>query len=183
MSTARIGGAIAPEIAGAATGMRLPRTATRRGVPTYCKLLSSVKPDHVWGGWSFEGRILRSGSVVRGEEVPDGSLLLECAGPVPGGWGHRRAPVVYILWRWEEAACRWRELARTLAVNRDWTVDLGPLAKRELEPARPVLVDPIGAANRVLATLEQELESLRPEAQTLVVRAVYDQFAARVAEG
>lgn len=177
-------GAIRVEVAGPGRCLvRLPRSATRRGAVAYCKLLRTVKPDRIWGGWAFEGELLSPGGTVPEAEIGEAGLLLECAGAQPGGRGHIRAPTLYILWRYDRAGGRWRELARTAAANRDWTVDLGPIARRELEPPRPVLVYPEGVADRVLATLDKELGLLRREAQCLVVRAVYDRFAARMAAG
>jgi len=170
--------AVAAEVSGPAPLVRLPRSSTRRNAVTYCKLVSTVRPDPVWGGWQLDGAVLRSGACVEADSIPAGALLLECAGDQLGGSGHKRAPCVYILWRLEGEA--WREVARAASVGRDWTVDLGPIARRELE-ARPVLVDPEAAADHVMLALDREMESLNAEARCLVARAVYDRFAARVA--
>jgi hypothetical protein len=171
---------VAPEVSGASLPQfRLPHSATRRSAVTYIKLVNSVRPDPVWGGYSFEGRILRPGCTLPRDELPDGSLLLECAGAEKGGRGHNRSPDLYILWRLDRDT--WREVARAASVGRDWTLDLGPIARRELQPPKPFLVDPEASAARVIAALDHELEPLRREAQVLVVRAVYDRFAARMA--
>jgi hypothetical protein len=171
--------AVAPELSGVSRIMlRLPRSATRRSATTYVKILTAVLPDR-WGGYDFQGRIVRPGSTLPRDELPDGSLLLELAGSVGTGSGHNRNPDLYILWRLDHDA--WREVARAASVYSDWTLDLGPIARRELQPARPVLVDPQAAAARVIEALDKELEPLRLEAQVLVVRAVYDRFAARMA--
>lgn len=173
---------VAAEIAGPGQRLiRLPRTAERRNQISYIQMLERVTPDTVWGGWRFEGQLLQPGATVPADSLPRDALLIECAGTVPGGSGHRRAPTVYILWRLEGDA--WREVARAASVGRDWTLDLGPIARRELEPARPVLVDPEGAAGRVMAALNLELEPLNAEARCLVARAVFDRFAARAVAG
>jgi hypothetical protein len=172
---------VAAEVAGAERLIRLPHTSGRRNQITYLQLLERVTPDTVWGGWRFEGRLLRHGATVPADTLPKKALLLECVGNQPGGSGHRRAPTVYILWRLQGDA--WREVARAASVGRDWTLDLGPIARRELEPARPVLVDPEGAAGRVMIALDRELEPLNAEARCLVARAVYDRFASRVVAG
>jgi len=167
----------------------LPRSASRRGQVTYCKLLRAARPNRTSGGWDLDGELLRPGATLKECELwpaadyPEVPLLLECAGSDGSGWGHPRAPCVYILWRWEQAAGAWRELARAASVNRDWTEDLGPIAKRQLEPPRPVLVDPRAAVGRMMATLEHELEPLDRQAQRVVLLAAYDQVAARVVEG
>jgi hypothetical protein len=106
-------------------------------------------------------------------------LLLECVGSFGPGRGHNRNPELYIRWRLE--GDDWREVARAASVGRDWTLDLGPIARRELQPPKPYLLDPEAAAARVIEALDRELEPLRLEAQVLVVRAVYDRFAARMA--
>jgi hypothetical protein len=175
---------LAREIAGSAEPtLHLPRTAARRGAVTYLKLIRRVTKDPTWGGFAFEGELLPPGGVILETEIKGPGLLLECAGAEPGGRGHVRAPTLYLLWRYDRVAGQWREVARAASVGRDWTLDLGPIARRELEPPRPVLVDPEVAADHVLAALDKELAPLRREAQCLVVRAVYDRFAARVAAG
>ena len=161
--------------------VRLPRTASSRGTVTYLKLLDRVKRDSIWGGWRFEGRLLRPGGFIPAAEIQEPGLLLECAGVLPGGWGHSRAPTLYLLWRWDRPAGRWRELARVASVGRDWTLDLGPIARREFEPPGPLLVDPEAAAGRLMAAFEQEIEALEFKARVLVLRAVQDRLAAGMA--
>jgi hypothetical protein len=140
-----------------------------------------MKTDRIWGGWDFEGELLAPGAEIPAEQMPASGLVLECAGQVGLGWGHRRRPMLYILW--QHVAGEWRELARTSAVNRDWTVDLGPIAKRALDPPQPVLVDPAGAAARVMTSVDHEIEKLDREAQRLVLLAIYDRVAARAVAG
>lgn len=159
----------------------LPRTATNRQAVTYLKLIREVRRDPAWGGWEIRGDLLQPGGRIPLEEIPEPGLLLECAGAEGAGWGHRRRPYVYLLWRLDRQAGQWRELARTATVNRDWTLDLGPIAKRELEPPGPVLIDPEGAASRVMIALDRELEKLDLQAQRLVLLALYDRVAARAA--
>jgi len=170
-------GSLAREVAGAVHWVRLPRSATRRGGVTYARMLESVVPDRVWGGWRFEGRVLGPGALVPLIEIPEPGLLLECAGVEPGGRGHVRAPTLYILWRYDTRPGYWSELARAATVNRDWTLDLGPIAQRELEPARPILIDLAAVTRRVVELLDRELEPLEFKLRVLVVRAVEDRLA------
>jgi hypothetical protein len=144
-------------------------------------VVTRVVSDHVWGGYSFEGQLLRPGSSHPIEEIPEPGVLLECAGPVGSGWGHRRRDVLYILWRFDRRRCEWREIARALAVTRDWTLDLGPIAQRELSSPRPVLIDPALAAGRVMAALAGEIELVDRQAQRLILLAVYDRVAGSLA--
>jgi hypothetical protein len=76
----------------------------------------------------------------------------------------------------------WHEVARVEGRGRDWTEDLGAIARRVLKPA-PVLVDPDAAADRVMATLDAEMKPLDRRARKLVVMAVYDRVASRAAAG
>ncbi len=172
-------GMVSREIAGETQLVRLPRSSTRRGLITYCRLLKSVEPDTIWGGWSFDGPVFRPGILINEQDLPRAALLLECAGAHPGGRGHNRAPVLYILWRYEGA--EWLELARVSSVGRDWTVDLGPIAQRELRPPKPFLVDPAISALRIVDAIERELEPLEFKARVLVIRAVEDRLAMRMA--
>lgn len=175
-------GSVAREVAGQEHSVRLPHSATRRGGVTYARLLEAVMPDRTWGGWKFEGRVLRPGALVPLIEIEERGLLLECAGAGLGGRGHVRAPVLYVLWRYDTATGNWREVARAASVNHDWTIDLGPIARRELAPDRPILMDPMASAARVVEVLERELEPLEFKARVLVVRAVEDRLAAGMAQ-
>lgn len=174
-------GGLAREVAGESPWIRLPHSAVRRGGITYVKLLESVTPDPVWGGWRFEGRLLRPGSLVEEASLPPRALLIECAGTGSGGRGHNRPPTLYILWRYQSPPGEWRELARASSCEHDWTIVLGPIARAELDPPRPVLVDPRAAAARVVQALDRELELLEFKARVLVVRAVEDRLAMAMA--
>lgn len=174
-------GRIAAEVAGHGQRLvRLPRSAERRDAVTYARLIESVGLDSVWGGWWFEGPLWRPGGVIAESELGSG-LLLECAGPQPGGWGHHRAEFLYILWRWDPGAGAWGELARVSAVNHDWTLDLGPIAQRALRPPQPIPVDPRATARRVMDVLKREIAPLEFKAQVLIIRAVQDELAAGMA--
>ena len=175
-------GLIAEEVGGAGVRLvRLPRSSVNRNAVTYARLLRRVCRDRTWGGWCFEGLVERPGSVIPAGRIPAGGLLLECAGSQPGGRGHNRAPTLYILWRYEHASGEWRELARSTAMERDWTLDLGPIAHRELHPPKPVLVDLAGIAGRVLDSFERETEPLEFKARVLVIREIQDRLAAGMA--
>ena len=165
--------------------LRLPMTASRRGAITYIKLLKTVNPDRSFGGYAFEGDLLQPGQAIDEQDLqpspdyPETPLLLECAGGDGSGSGHRRSQQIYILWRYEGGAGNWEEVARTASANRDWTYDLGPIARREIY-AKPVLVDSEAAAERVIEALQAELDPLERKAQRLVILALYDRVAARV---
>ena len=174
--------AVALEVSGVAEPLvRLPRTAARRGAITYCRIVCRVVPDAVWSGYRFEGELARPGSLFPTTRLPDPALLLECAGNLPGGWGHNRTPTVYILWRYDRKAGVWRELARAQALETDWTVALGPIAQAALNPPRPILVDTEATAARVMEQLEREIKPLEFRVRVLVLRAVEDRLAAGMA--
>ena len=181
-------GRLLSEIAGSACWITLPRSAARRNSIAYLKLLRAVEMDTVWGGFCFEGLLLRPGETVPVDDLcpgpgwPEVPLLLECAGPGGTGWGHRRRPTLYILWRYDPAAGEFREVARMASQNRDWTLDLGPIARRLLRPPGPVLIDPEGLSRRLIAALDREMEPLDREAQRIVLLAFYDRVASRVVQ-
>jgi hypothetical protein len=139
-----------------------------------------VESDAVWGGWKFHGRILRPGALVEETDIPRAGLVLECAGS-EGGSGHTRGPTRYILWRWDRLKGDWRHVAESAAVGRDWTIDLGPIVQRELDPPRPFLVDPQAAAGRLIAAISREIAPLEFSCQVLVIRAVQDRLAGGLA--
>lgn len=142
----------------------------------------------MWGGYSFDGDLLRPGSLVDESELClEGTtapvLVLECAGPCGEGRGHRRRPTLYLLWRYDPAAGEFRELARVASENRDWTLDLGPIARRALRPPGPVLVNPERACLVTFRALDGELEPLERSARKVILLAVYDRLASRLSLG
>jgi len=156
--------------------VQTPRTAHSRGAVTYLKILRTVTRDTTWGGWRFEGELMRPGDCIG---FPSHRLLaIECVGSDRRGYGHRRSETLYILWRFEDGA--WCELGRSSSANRDWTLDLGPIARRALHPPRPILIDPDGLAERLLRAVDEEIEPLDAPAKKAVLNAVYDRVAARV---
>ncbi len=60
-------------------------------------------------------------------------------------------------------------------------MNLGPIAAREMNPPRPLLVDTEASARRVMDVLERELEPLEFKARVLVIRALQDRLAAGIA--
>ena len=161
--------------------LRFPRSAVIRGAITWAKVLRSVKHDRS-GVWIFDGELVRPGTVVGPGLLRSETVVLECAGTNGAGWGHRGREVVYILWRLDGVAGEFRELARAVCENRDWTVDLGPIARRALAPPKPVLVDPERVCERICGVLDEELDPLHRDAQRILLLALYDRLAARVVE-
>jgi hypothetical protein len=176
-------GPLVPIPDGPTRNVRIPRTASLRGAIAYSKLLRTVEPDAVWGGWRFDGMLLRPGSLIPEADLwpaagyPQIPLLLECAGPER----HRRE-YLYILWRYDPGSGEFREVARTASENRDWTLDLGPITKRVIDPPRPVAVDPEAVCRRLCTLLDDELGPLNRDARRVVLLAVYDQLAGRVVD-
>jgi hypothetical protein len=159
--------------------VKLPSTAVRNAPGTWLKLLSRVDP-HATGGFGFEGKILRPAASVTLFDLPDPALLLECAGTMGKGWGHRRMEHLYVLWRYDRDRQTWRALAQTYAVNGDWALELRPRALRELAPAIPAALDPGAVAQRVLAVLDVEIDRADERATEAVYAVLHDRLAARV---
>lgn len=158
-----------------------PRSAIRRGALTWLKLLRSARRAGPFGVWDLSGDLLKPGALIDSHSLPEPAILLECAGSVGGGRGHRRAPFLYVLWQFDRATGEWRELARVASVDADWTRDLGPIAARALSPPRPLLVDPGAVAHRLMLSLEEELEPFDQAVQRVILLRVYDELAARAA--
>jgi hypothetical protein len=159
--------------------LRLPRSSSRLNAPrVFCRLVTGFRKqnDHVW----IDGPVFAPGSEVSFDQLGCG-LLLECAGPIGAGRGHRRPEVLWILWRWNGD---WRELGRVEAIGSEWIHVLGPIVERELAPNRGQLfeISRRGAdlADQSLAEIEQKLvgepEPLRKE----VWRNLYDQLPGRI---
>jgi len=169
--------------------IRIPRSATRRNAITYAKLLYWVN-EPALTGYDFEGMLLRPGQALEesalwpGEDWPRMPVLLECAGNEMPGWGHRRTPVTYILWRYEGG--EWRELARTSAIGIEWCLILGPVARRAVVgeiPARSAR-ECAEIADQIYRAIEEVVlrRLTQPDAAHVVAR-LHDLLATRVLQG
>jgi hypothetical protein len=163
--------------------IRLPCSSTRAQRPyAHLKLLTAVRP----GCYSvaFEGEILAPGALIDVNRLPVPAVVLECAGPMGEGHGHRRREVLWILWLYDWPEGEWVELARAAAVNWEWTLTLREPAIRALHP-RPDLIDVLDRGRAVAGAImdainrrvEDEIEPVRANA----LNAVYDQIASRLA--
>lgn len=170
--------------------IRVPNTSGRRNSTSWTLLLSHVDPQD-FTGFGFHGRFIRAGSrIPEGDLWPSGKfpavpILLEFAGADRPGWGHRRPDQVHILWRYDRAAREWRELARSSSVDGQWTWDLQPIARRALldqAPEEPT-ARPWAMARDLVMALERNLDQLQTEDRPLLLDAVYNQLAARMAQG
>jgi hypothetical protein len=166
--------------------VHIPRSVGRRGALTYAKLLRRVDPGAPSGAFSYQGRFLRPGAEVEEADLrpaadwPAKPVLLECAGPAGGGWGHRRAAYLYILWVYEGAD--WREVARAQSVGAEWTWDLAGPARRAMGEGNKasVVVDVKVVARKVAAILRAELAALPAEQRPVMATLVHDELAARM---
>jgi len=169
--------------------VRLPCSAPLRYVRdfrAYARVLTRVDP-HADYASGFEGCLLRPASLVREAALPDPAVLLECAGPVRRGSGHRRAPSLYVLWRFDRRRGEWCELARTQAEAWEWAVDLRGPAMRALGQvqARAAAVqvrDLEARLERFGCVLDEELAGLPHRQQPLFLAGLADWVAARLAD-
>jgi hypothetical protein len=132
-------------------------------------------------GASFEGKIYSPGRVLERSELPAPLVVLECAGPTGPARGHRRAAVVWILWEWRDE--QWIELARSAAVNWEWTLDLRGPALRALHPDRElfdVLREGRELAEGILDLIDKRLETEREDLRQSTLGALYDRVSARM---
>ncbi len=168
-----------------ASTVRLPSSATRRGTVTSIRLIRKVRPDPIWGGYAFDGDLFRPGQVIQlgdlrpSDDYPDPPLLIECAGSVGRMPRSKHSEYLHLLWRYEPVRNAWSEVARAVSPTNDWTSYLGPIALDQIG-RKPVLVDPIGVADRVVEALEADLEPLSTPDRKRVMLAVYDRFQSKV---
>ena len=63
-------------------------------------------------------------------DYPEIPVLLEhTKGEAQGIAGNRRAPSLYVLWRWVPETQEFFEMGRAASFSWEWAYDLGPLAK------------------------------------------------------
>lgn len=166
--------------------IRIPRSVVRRDAMSFAKLLSKVSPN-ASTGFEFEGTFLRPGARIDHAALwptpqhPRVPVLLECAGSDGTGWGHRRSPLIYILWRYDQDQGEWIELARAVGQAWDWCEVLGPVAARALAEQLPVRPPPdVGAlAQRMARLLDDELGAVAPEERWKLLAIIHDQLAWR----
>lgn len=129
-------------------------------------------------GLGWEGKLYSPGSVIDRVEP---LIVLECAGPVGPARGHKRAEILWLLWQYRQES--WHELARSLAINYEWTEDLRGPAIRALYPV-PALVDIIRAgreiAEEIISVIDERLERKDADLRRSTLSAVYDRVAARI---
>lgn len=166
--------------------VRIPRSGTRNGTPAYTKLLQRVAPNPDCG-FDFSGTFFAPGravfaSLLTPPGYPELPVLLECSG-VYGGKGHERGEAHYILWRLDPPA-KWSELARAKSRAWEWSLELGPIAKRALEESRrtlcvEVLPSLVHIEKRIEAALTRALAPLTNRDQRRVLAVIHDAIATR----
>jgi hypothetical protein len=169
------------------TFVQLPNSSPQnRHSFTHVRILTRVLPN-AWNGTGFEGALYQPGARIAAEGLGAHPVALEHAGP-QGTWRQRREQEhVWILWRYDWAAGDWREIARAVAKDWHWAVVLRTPAMRELELAAAKLpaVDPVergqAVADELLRTIDAALSPEVPAVRAMVMSAVYDQMAGRLA--
>lgn len=86
--------------------------------------------------------------------------MLEGAGT--DGSGKRNSPYLYLLWRYDRRRQEWKEMARVWAQSWEWAIELGPLARRALQPVRAV-VEVESVAQGLLAMIDAQLDGMEPK--------------------
>jgi hypothetical protein len=169
--------------------IRVPCSSHRRSSNTYAKLLTRVDPQ-AETGFGFEGSIIRPGKEVHWDALwptpahPRIPILLECAGSAKPGWGSRREPDVYILWRFDPQVKLWTELARSSSHTGAWAYDLRAPAIRALEESTGSSLAVFGDYEAVVTRLDHllthELGKLPSSERGRAVGFLHDQFCARL---
>jgi hypothetical protein len=165
--------------------VRIPRSGARNATPIFAKLLRHVtaKPEC---GFDFVGTFLAPGRAVAPSALtppgyPEKPVLLEAAG-VYGGRGHVRGEALYILWRLE--GNNWAEIGRAKSQAWEWSLDLGPIAKRAIEEStRTLCVEVLPSLThiekRIQAALDRVLTPLDRRDQRRVLAVIHDSLATR----
>ena len=165
--------------------IRLPNTCPEnRRLFTFCRVLTAVNPA-AWNGAGFDGPVLEAGARISTEELRQHPIVIEHAGP-QGTWKHKRnRESLYILWRYDWEAGGWKEIARATATNWSWAVVLRGPAILALEPRRnPDPRDRAGIVlEEILGAIDSRLCPELPAVQTLVLCALYERVAGRLARG
>lgn len=162
--------------------VRIPRSACRRHSPSYAKLLRRVAPEPRTG-FDFEGPFLCTGQMIPesalwpSPQFPKVPVLLEYAGNDGAAWGHRRAPAMYVLWRYQ--AGQWGEVARASAYTDEWCFVLGPVAAQLVGGQFPA-AEASGLAERIQRFLDAELGGAPRAERWKALAIVHDQLAARL---
>lgn len=169
--------------------IRIPCSSRRQCQNTYGKLLTRVDPQ-ADSGFGFEGTIIRPGKDIPWSGLwptpahPRIPILLECAGSMKAGYGHRREPDVYVLWRFDPSLKRWGEIARSSSGTGAWAWDLRAPAIRALEESSGSAIAVFGDFDTVVARLDHllthELGKLPSSERGRAVGFLHDQFCARL---
>jgi hypothetical protein len=167
------------------SSIRLPNTSPQNHRQnTHVRMLTEVEPD-AWSGAGFHGTLFQPGTRISRAELGEHPVLLEFAGP-QGNWRqrHRESEGLWILWRWDRPAEEWREIARAVSRDWHWALVLREPAIRALHP-REEDVDPCDrgreVSEQILASIESTLAPELPAVRKVVLCAVYDRMAGRLA--
>lgn len=165
--------------------LRLPNTCPEnRKSYTHCKVLTTINPN-AWNGAGFDGPIFEAGARISAAEIQKHPVVIEFAGP-QGTWKQKRnrREDLYVLWRYDWEAGGWKEIARALAHDWTWCTVLRDPAIRALEPRRESTDERERAGivlDQVLAAIDSSLSLEVPAVRTLVLAAVYERVAGRLA--
>jgi hypothetical protein len=117
-------------------------------------------------------------------DYPGTPILLEHAGMTAPGWGHRRSPQSYILWRYDREKASWVELARAASIEDSWVHTLLPIARRAIEEQASALpaLNCSQAANTLLQMLDEHLSVARGQEKQQLLSLLYNGVVHRLTE-
>lgn len=164
--------------------VKLPQSSTRlQKRQAFVRVLHRVDKD---AGFSlgFEGPIYAPGATMPREELPETLVVLECAGAV-GPMVKRRRETTWILWRFDDQAREWREIAQASASNWEWAVSLRQPAFQALNANR-TLYDVLDRGRELAAEIaewiERKIENEPDAVKVNILTAVYDRIAGEIAK-
>ena len=164
--------------------IRLPNTSPEnRRSYTHCKLLTAVHPE-AWNAAGFEGTLFQPGSRINQDLLREKPVLLEFCGP-QGAWKRHPRENLWILWRYDQEAGDWREIARALSFGWEWALILrGPAIEALRLPAAaeaPLVDRGRELTAELLRTIDSTVSLELPAVRMTVLSAVYDSLAGRLA--
>lgn len=167
--------------------IRTPRTSTRRGDDSFCRLIERVRPL----GWHLapiEGPNFKCGVEIEEDRLwpaphfPRVPHLLEFAGIAVAGWGHKRSSHTYVLWQYDPAKKLFVELVRCVAHGREWLDAIrGPALNALRDPEITAARRAAEAAKRLHAAVDTEMSYLDFEGRGHLVSRLYEDAACRLA--
>lgn len=161
----------------------LPHSSTRnQRTYAHCRIVREIVGTPYQS--CFVGPVKPPGAVLDISEFGQHPVVIECVGPVGDYKRGTKREVLWILWSWDWEFQKWKEIARSLAMNWEWSCDLRGPAMRCLYP-KPGLIDVIKRGREVAVEIadiiSQRLDREPADVKWNVLCSLHDQMAGKIA--